>query len=172
MCNKKTGYLYLQRAFSLIELIVVIAIIAIIFSIAIPNYEKYLKKAKVTQMIAMVDPCQTSVYQSYVANGVFPDSIVCQGVSLNNGDASFSIIPSSTPTSRISVIYSIIDESQTLLLRRTARFTVRHSDVTENYNICRLFIDVIESLSPNGSDLSYSCTVDVGCPSIPANCIS
>lgn len=168
-------YLYfLQRGFSLTELMIVVAIIGIIVSIAVPNYQNYVDRAKVTQMIAMVDPCQNAIYQPYVENGDFPGSIICQGVTLNKLDTKSSQIPSS----RIYVQYSIIDEvtktinGATATSPKTARLTLQHLDVNENNTVCSLLIDISENATVNGNDLLQKCSV-VNCSSksiFPTNC--
>lgn len=155
--------IFLQKAFSLIELMVVVAIIAIISSIAIPNYQNYVNRAKVTQMISMIDTCQASLYQFYVANGSFPagtQTVFCQGVNLTAGASSSSKIPNNDSTSKISVSYSLISGTNNI-----ARLTVEHSDLP-----CSLLMD----LTDVDSDIQYTCSTSAGCTSksiFPSNCI-
>lgn len=79
-----------KKAFSLIELMVVLTILAITTTVAIPIYKNYVNKAKVTAMLALVEPCVNQVYQYFFKNGSLPDgsgtgqTISCQGEILNN----------------------------------------------------------------------------------------
>lgn len=49
------------NGFSLIELMVVVAIVGILAAIAIPSYEKYIEKAKFSEVIASTEPYKLAV---------------------------------------------------------------------------------------------------------------
>ena len=61
-----------QRGFTLIELMIVVAIIGILAAIAIPAYQDYTIRSKVTELINAAGVCKTSVAEYYQAVGVFP----------------------------------------------------------------------------------------------------
>lgn len=49
------------NGFSLIELMVVVAIVGILAAIAIPSYQKYIEKAKFSEVIASTEPYKLAV---------------------------------------------------------------------------------------------------------------
>jgi type IV pilus assembly protein PilA len=52
---------FIQKGFTLIELMIVVAIIGILAAIALPQYTQYTKKAKFTAVVNLADSLKTSV---------------------------------------------------------------------------------------------------------------
>jgi len=70
-----------QKGFTLIELMIVVAIIGILAAIAIPAYQDYTIRSKVTEMINSAGVCKTSVAEYYQSLGAMPTSAKQAGCS-------------------------------------------------------------------------------------------
>jgi len=71
----------LQKGFTLIELMIVVAIIAILAAIALPAYQDYTVRAKVTEPVVAADACKNSVAEFYESRGQLPSTFASSGCS-------------------------------------------------------------------------------------------
>lgn len=61
-----------NKGFTIIELMIAVAIIGILAAIAIPAYQNYIIRAKVSEAITFADMAKVAVSEYYQTNGSFP----------------------------------------------------------------------------------------------------
>ena len=62
----------LQQGFTLIELMIVVAIIGILAAVALPAYQDYTVRAKMSEVILAMSACRTSITEVYQSGGSAP----------------------------------------------------------------------------------------------------
>ena len=70
-----------QQGFTLIELMIVVAIIGILAAIAIPAYQDYTIRAKVTELVTAASACKSGVSEYRASTATWPADAAAAGCS-------------------------------------------------------------------------------------------
>ena len=71
----------LQQGFTLIELMIVVAIVGILAAIALPAYQDYVVRSKMSEAIAAIAACKTSVAEYASSHTTYPPDVAASGCS-------------------------------------------------------------------------------------------
>ncbi|EAQ99045.1 pilin [Congregibacter litoralis] len=128
-----------QQGFTLIELMIVIAIVGILAAIALPAYQDYTVRARMSEPLARLAEAKTTIAEFYAANGTMPtaaqsginsvetqivNSIVYDGNSIIEAIVKQSVMPGATGNLAFELV------AVTNAATRTIQWTCRPGTVT------------------------------------------
>ncbi len=139
-----------QKGFTLIELMIVIAIIGILAAVALPAYQDYTIRARMSEPLALLGEAKNSTTEFFIANGRLP------------ADAAEAGVRTTIDTDLVSTLDVANDGNITVTLTTNPGW----GDDAGGEDIVLSLVD-----STSGS-LEYRCTPGANMPTklLPANC--
>ena len=125
-----------QQGFTLIELMIVVAIIGILAAIAIPAYQDYTIRAKVSEPITFADAAKTSVSEYYQSQGGMPAGMSAAGIQTTTSPYIASVSYTQVSTSESTITITTSTELGGNANSKTIKFTGTGSNTSVRW-VCR-----------------------------------
>jgi type IV pilus assembly protein PilA len=120
--NRRSIARNVQKGFTLIELMIVVAIIGILAAVALPAYQDYTKRARVSEGLGLASGAKTAVAEYFASKSVFPTTNASAGIA-PAGSITGNAVRSVTVGAGggITVVYStLVASGATIILTPTA----------------------------------------------------
>lgn len=111
-----------QKGFTLIELMIVVAIIGILAAVALPAYQDYTRRARVTEGLSLASGAKTAVSEYFSSMNVFPANNTSAGLAAAASINGAAVTSVTVASNLITVLYNttVSTAATTLILTATS----------------------------------------------------
>ena len=112
----------LQKGFTLIELMIVVAIIGILAAVALPAYQDYTKRARVSEALSLMSGAKASVTEYYSTNNTWPSGNASAGLAAKASISGGSVSSVEVNGSKITAVLrtNVENGSKKVVLKGTS----------------------------------------------------
>ncbi|WP_415357267.1 pilin [Halioglobus sp. Uisw_031] len=149
-----------QKGFTLIELMIVIAIVGILAAIALPAYQDYIVRSKMSEAVAALAEAKTTVTEYVASNGGLPDDGVGIEFGVNTAERNSDILKVITVIVLTPKVYITANVNQAVWGDGTGTEPFSLVGTVGSDSTIRWQCNPGSALSTTGVDIKY----------LPANC--
>ena len=118
----------MQKGFTLIELMIVVAIIGILAAVALPAYQDYTKRAKMSEVVLAASACRTTITEVYQSGSLTQYS--ANGWGCESTSASSKYVSSVTTDSKGVIVVTAQGFNDTAIDTMTVQLVPYHDATT------------------------------------------
>ncbi len=148
-----------QQGFTLIELMIVVAIIGILAAVALPAYQDYVAKSKITSVVATASSGKSAMFERYSDIGEMPDVSGAASNAIDEaGSSTEGFYDTMTGLSYQSAVAYARAANDSGIANAKGTFTVTLAGINANVNGQSLEF----SYQDDGGELKFDCAVAAG----------
>ncbi|MDB0047105.1 pilin [Porticoccaceae bacterium] len=109
-----------QSGFTLIELMIVVAIIGILAAVALPAYQDYTVRARVTEGLSLVQSAKLAVSETTITNNALPATQAATGYTSPAATTNVKSLAIADATGAITITFAAaVDDDKTIIFTPT-----------------------------------------------------
>ena len=108
-----------SKGFTLIELMIVVAIVGILAAVAIPAYQDYTVRARVTEGLSLASTAKLAVEETYQSSNAFPATQAASGYTSPTATTNVAGVVIAANTGVITITYTAAAKSVVLTMTPT-----------------------------------------------------